>query len=501
MGVRTQLSEPKTTSIFSIEKSWTGGESSSRLAFPKQTMKALNRLSNQSRPFLALLACLLAPDASTAPVEATLEHQALTILHEHCFSCHNEDDRKGGLILTSPTAINSANQEFDLLIAGSPERSALITVLAADADPHMPPKKQLDEATIDILSEWVLKGAEWDTKAGNPTKPIPPLPERSQLLAPPTAIRPVLALALSPDETQLAAGSGNEIVIVTDAATEATETRLLRAHRDLVGALAWHPTTPGRLASGGYRRVVYWNTENATTISILDTELEGKVTALKFSPDGAILYAGVSRPGIAGQIYAWSVPDWQPVARWQAHADTIFAIDLSPEGGFLASVSGDRSLAIWETDTGAERIRIEAHSTQIMDLSFSSDGSRLATAGADHQLRVWDWIKGDPLFQLGRHKHGLFTVHWCQDGQTIVAGDERGRLYRYTDIQEHSGAARARAAKEKRLTILPEPIQSLTANHIGDRIYAGTHDGTIRITDKEGKKLHDLQTAEISNTP
>ena len=370
----------------------------------------------------------------------------------------------------------------------------------------MPPKKQLDEAIIETLRQWVHAGAPWDAQAqpAETTKPLPPLPEWSQLQTLPGTYRPVLALALSPDETELAAGSANAIIIISEtdkadgAETPTSKPRTLRAHRDLVRALAWHPTTPNRLASGGYRRIVFWDTVTGIPISTLEADLEGQVTALNFSSDGAVLYAGVSRPGIAGRIHAWTVPGWQPIDQWPAHSDTISAIDLSPEGGFLASAGGDRSLAIWETDTGVERIRIEAHSTQVMDLSFSSDGTRLATAGADHQLRVWDWLKGDPLFQLGRHKHALFAVHWCGNGQTIIAGDEQGRLYRYTDIQEHSGAASARAAKEKRLASLTEPIQSLTANSTGDRIYLGTHDGTIQITDKDGKKLRTVQTGELS---
>ena len=197
----------------------------------------------------------------------------------------------------------------------------------------------------------------------------------------------------------------------------------------------------------------------------------------------------MSRAGISGELQCWSVPTFQLLTSRTCHSDSIFSIAASPDGSFLASAGGDRALVFWETDTWYEHSRIEAHDTQIMSVSFSPDCKRIVTAGTDHQLRVWEWAKGDPLFFLGRHKRGLFASHWAADGQSIVAADEKGTVYRYTEIQSHSGAAGARAAKEARVSTVSETVQSLAANAKADRLYLGTQSGTIRVVQSDGKTL------------
>ncbi len=179
--------------------------------------------------------------------------------------------------------------------------------------------------------------------------------------------------------------------------------------------------------------------------------------------------------------------------QWEAHADTIFSMDLSPDGNYLASASGDRNIAFWETDTWREHSRIEAHSTQIMALSFSPDSRRLVTAGTDQQLRVWDWANRDPLFNLGRHKRGLFTAHWLESGKSILASDEKGTVYRYTDIGEHSGAASARAAKESRITTVTDTIQSLAYHPVTETLFVGTQNGTVKVLNAKGKLLKEIK--------
>jgi WD40 repeat protein len=421
---------------------------------------------------------------------SALSQKAIKLLHLRCLSCHNEEDRKGDLVLSSRAGINSANLEFDLLVSGKPESSALVSVLAAEADPHMPPKEQLTEVEIELLTEWIRKGGEWSERALPGNTPIPLAPKRSELRPVPPGITPTLAISLSADGQQLASSLGSRVRVTTNPNSKDSSSSFLTGHRDLIRSLAWNPTTPNRLFSGGYGRIVYWDTEASEPISILEYELSGQITALHFSVDGSTLFAGVSRPGINGEIQCWSVPQLELQAKWNAHQDTIFSIDVTPDGNYLASASGDRSIAFWETDTWQERSRIEAHGTQIMAISFSPNNQRLVTAGTDNQLRVWEWAKGDPLFQLGRHKRGLYATSWAEDGKSIIAGDEKGALYRYTDIQEHSGAASARAAKESKVKSLKDSIQSLTSNSTGDLIYVGTQSGTVHVLDPKGKSLN-----------
>ena len=96
-----------------------------------------------------------------------------------------------------------------VIVEGKPDESSLIKVLAAGADPHMPPKKQLSAANIGLLKEWLRADAPWDAAAlsGQPSPP------RAVPLAPmPATYKPIMAIALSPDGSRLAVGCRNEVV-------------------------------------------------------------------------------------------------------------------------------------------------------------------------------------------------------------------------------------------------------------------------------------------------
>ncbi len=444
--------------------------------------------STSSTPSVALAEVLTADDS--------LPQKAVQLLHDHCFSCHNDEDRKGDLSLTAPLAIQEANQEFDLLVPGSATESVLIQVLAADADPHMPPKKQLEASDIATLTAWVDLGAPWPDRPEPGTESLPPLSPRSELQPLPSSYRPVLALALDPKDERLAFSRGHRLVLVDQPLADSPIQTELAGHRAPIQALNWHPQEPTQLVSGGYRRLVYWNTAIPEPQHILEDGLEGQVSAFAFSPDGSFLYVAVSRPAQTATLIQFEIPTFEERARWPAHTDTIFALSLSPEGNHLASASGDRTVAIWQTDTLAEQRRIEAHNTQIMDLGFSPDGRRLVTVGTDQQLRVWAWSLGDPLFNLGRHKRGLFAVEWSADGKTIIATDESSAVFRYTEIGDHDGMANARPAQEKRIYTTSETIQSLTLDCAGKTIFIGTQSGTVRAIDPNGKLLKELKPSK-----
>jgi mono/diheme cytochrome c family protein len=73
----------------------------------------------------------------------------------HCVKCHGPIEQKSGLELDTPEAVFKGGDEGTVVIAGKPEESRLYQYLAADSDPHMPPKKQLKDSEIAAVKEWI----------------------------------------------------------------------------------------------------------------------------------------------------------------------------------------------------------------------------------------------------------------------------------------------------------------------------------------------------------
>lgn len=77
------------------------------------------------------------------------------LLDVHCVKCHGPIQQKGGLELDTPEAIFRGGDDGRVIFPGDPAKSPLYANLAADGDPHMPPKKQLGDADRDSVRAWI----------------------------------------------------------------------------------------------------------------------------------------------------------------------------------------------------------------------------------------------------------------------------------------------------------------------------------------------------------
>ena len=85
------------------------------------------------------------------------------IFAEHCYRCHGEKER-GGLNLQSQKSLFAGGEsEEPAIIAGHPEKSHLLELVASESGDRMPPKGDgLTEDQIGAIEEWVSLGGRID---------------------------------------------------------------------------------------------------------------------------------------------------------------------------------------------------------------------------------------------------------------------------------------------------------------------------------------------------
>ena len=66
-------------------------------------------------------------------------------------ACHNPEKHKGGLQMSTREGFLKGSDSGPVFQEDKPAESLLLKVLLADADPHMPPKKQLTWAEVDAV--------------------------------------------------------------------------------------------------------------------------------------------------------------------------------------------------------------------------------------------------------------------------------------------------------------------------------------------------------------
>src|SRR5262245_31090374 len=124
---------------------------------------------------LLLLAALPTPAAPPTPEQVRFfENQVRPLLAEHCFKCHGPDKQRGDLRLDSRKGMMSGGQTGPALEPGKPENSRLIDAIHYRNGLEMPPNRRLTSKQIDILVQWVKRGAPWPESSEEPLTPRRP---------------------------------------------------------------------------------------------------------------------------------------------------------------------------------------------------------------------------------------------------------------------------------------------------------------------------------------
>ena len=74
----------------------------------------------------------------------------------------------------------------------------------------------------------------------------------------------------------------------------------------------------------------------------------------------------------------------------KGHSGLVYSVSFSPDGKRIVSGSNDRTLKVWDAQTGQETLTLKGHSRSVNCVSFSPDGKRIVSGSFDKTLKVWD---------------------------------------------------------------------------------------------------------------
>src|SRR5262249_17121110 len=91
---------------------------------------------------------------------------------------------------------------------------------------------------------------------------------------------------------------------------------------------------------------------------------------------------------------------------------------------------GNPFVALWDTETGRERLEVRGPRTGVNDLAFSPDGKLLAAAGRDGVAYLWDAATGKPRLEMKGHRGEVKALAFSARGDALaVAAGTAVRLY------------------------------------------------------------------------
>jgi len=112
-----------------------------------------------SRRFAVLALSLAMSAATSARAQAPdFEREIRPLLKAHCWKCHGDSARKGGLDLRTKASVLRGGDSGPAVVPGSVDESLLLTVVSHNEMPPKPDAK-LAAAQVARLKEWVAAGA------------------------------------------------------------------------------------------------------------------------------------------------------------------------------------------------------------------------------------------------------------------------------------------------------------------------------------------------------
>jgi hypothetical protein len=358
-------------------------------------------------------------------VPLAYEEHVDVILHKRCTVCHSGNQPEGKLDLSSYENLMKGGKSGEVVKPGKADDSILYKSMgrfAARPRP-MPPKGDAPctPEELAIIKLWIDNGA----KAPLTIKKRP----EPDITIPPASVKPVRALAVSPDKTTVAAGRGNQIHIY-DAGSGKHIRSLISpnlktkkgldvkaAHISLVEAMAWSPD--GKyLVSGSYKELTVWDAMTGEERHKV-TGFKFIVVAIAFSQDGKMFGVAGGEPTVDGEVKLFEVGTWKLVMDLKnCHSDTVYGLAFSPEKmklpiegqkdkfrevQMIATCSADKFVKTWTIPDGKMVKSFEGHTHHVLDVGWAADGKLLASAGADNTVKIWDFDKGEQARTINAH--------------------------------------------------------------------------------------------------
>jgi WD40 repeat protein len=169
----------------------------------------------------------------------------------------------------------------------------------------------------------------------------------------------------------------------------------------------------------------------------------GWVNEIAWSPDGQTLASA----SVDKTIRLWEPQSGKLLRTLGQHTDRILSVAWSPDGKTLASASEDKTIRLWRPQSGKLLRTLRGHARSVNSVVWSPDGQTLASASDDETIRLWKPQSGKLLRTLKAHINRVNSVAWSPDGQTLASASvdktirlwepQSGKLLRTLKSHEH----------------------------------------------------------------
>ena len=223
------------------------------------------------------------------------------------------------------------------------------------------------------------------------------------------------------------------------------------------------------IISASQHTIKFWNIDSCECISTL-VETKDWLSSVIISPDEkTIACANIGNDN--NVIRIWQIDNFNQSNQianqiLQGHDDSIWSIAFNADGTKIVTGSSDRTVKVWDSDTGQCLKTLFGHNRPVLSVAFSADGNTIASCGGHSIIKLWNVETGE-CFQTIQER-AYYTIKFNSNGFNFSYGHTSG-IVKLWDMNNGQCI--------RTLGSFGKPIVSMAFSHDGKIAY-GSYDGT-----------------------
>ena len=268
----------------------------------------------------------------------------------------------------------------------------------------------------------------------------------------------------SPDDKFIVSGSIGGDVIIWDSEKGCISHKLL-SHTNTISKVSYS-------SDGKYVFSASWDgtifLSNIKTGEVKSRKVVDHINSASFSKKGD--YISVSSDSI---ILILDI-DGEIITQIKEQSYVIFnegSISFSPNGEYILSVTGDKSIKIWNIHTGNLITQLPIQNTYILSANWSPDGRYIVASNDEGEIQIWNFETRHLELKWKGHSDRINSVRYSKDGNLIVSASHDEKI----KIWSNTGSIIATLNGHK------GPVFDAIFDNSGQHVASGAGDDDVRV--------------------